>query len=277
MALKMILTSLDGLEAPIAALYKERNGGFQLDVEDAKSQADVDAVRTALEKLKEQLAAWGDKNPAEVLPLLEKIPEMEIAIAAGKGKWDDKQVEAIAAQRLAAQKAVSDAALNKITEELKAERQLTSDYKTKDQRRTIFDEVRKLAAESKASPESYQSEYSGLMLLAKEMFTVNEAGQVVVREGAPNPEVMVPGIHAKDVFGSLQKSHGYFWPPSQGGGAGGSRGNTDASSNPFKDNNMTKRAEFVAENRNTPEGLARIAAAVKAAGLNNEFEPYVKK
>src|SRR4051812_18179195 len=98
----MILTSLDGLEAPIAALYTKRDDKFELQVEGAKSQIDVDKLikaandeRDISKEVKKKLAAWGDLDPDTVRPLLDKVPEMQATIEAGAKKLDEKQLEAV--------------------------------------------------------------------------------------------------------------------------------------------------------------------------------------
>lgn len=273
MALKMILASLEGVDDTTAALYKERDGKFELQVEGGFSQIDVDKLRGAANAereiskgVKAQLAAWGDRNPEETIAILDKVPEMEILIAAGKNKLDNTQVEALAEGRVKPIRAQLEAEANKRKE---AEAKV-AEWVAKDQRRTILDTVRALATESKAKPESYATELGGLMLLAERLFTINEQGVVVSRDGAPD---ICHGLPAKEVWGEVQKAHSYLWPDSQGGGAsGGSGGSGGVQGNPFKANNMTERGRFVRENANRPEVIAN---AMKAAGLSDQGQTYI--
>lgn len=271
----MILTSLDGLEAPIAALYTKRDDKFELQVEGAKSQIDVDKLikaandeRDISKEVKKRLAAWGDLDPEVVRPILDKVPEMTATIEAGAKKLDEKQLEAVVNGRVTPVQRALDKALN----DLKEKDAKLNEYSAKDTRRTIYDSVRKYATETKALPESYGSEMGGLMLLAEKVFTLDSAGQVVVKEGAPG---MVHGTHIKDAFPELQKGFGYLWPASQGGGAGGSSGtggSGGSAKNPFKENNnISARSKFAAD---FPD---KVPGALAEAGLDNTWDTYKGK
>lgn len=266
--LKAVLDTLDGVEEHFHALYTSKNGKFEFSgVEGMKTSADTDRLQTALnaertisKNLKVSLEAWGDRRPEDVLPALEQIPELKILAEKGNLKKDEKEIEAIVNGRLAPLQQKLEAVTRKEAE-LAAK---VSEYSAKDTRRTIYDSVRKYATETKALPESYGSEMGGLMLLAKEVFTLDSAGQVVVKEGAPG---MVHGTHIKDAFPEIQKGYGYLWPQSQGGGAGGSTTTSSAGANPFKGNDLTARTKFASEN--PPD---KVAAAMSAAGISTQWQ-----
>lgn len=273
MALKMILESLDGLDPSVAKEYVQKDGKYVLDVTGAKSQLDVDNVQKALNaerKLREEtaakLAAWGDRKPEEILPILDKVPELEAAAADGKKKLDQTQIDAIVNGRLAP----VQRSLEQLTATNKTLQEEVTAYKTEKTRRTIFDTVRAVATETKANPEAYATDMGGLMLLSERLFKVDDNGQVVVREGVPD---LVHGQRVKDVVGELQRMHPYFWPPSNGGGASGGTGSASGGTgNPFKANNMSDRSAFIKANESRPDV---IKSAMAQAGLKTEFQTYV--
>lgn len=273
MALEMILTSLDGVDPVVAKEYVQRDGKFVLDVKGAKSQLDVDALQKVVNKEREtskalqtQLEAWGNRKPEEVLPILDKVPELEAAVQAAGKKLDEKQLEAVVNGRLSP----VQRALEKANTDLAAAQQQVAQYQQKETRRLIFDTVRKVAAESGAIKETYATDDGGFMLMADRLFTVDGQGRVVVREGITD---LVHGQHPKDVVGELQRMHPYLWPPSSGGGASGGNGaGSQSSGNPFKANNMTARGEFIEANKNRPEV---IKSAMQQAGLKTEYQRYV--
>jgi hypothetical protein len=270
--LKAVIDTLEGVEEHFHALYTNKNGKFEFTgVEGMKTSADTDRLQTALtaeRKLKKEaedkLALWGDRKPEEVIAILDKVPELEATAEAGRKKLDEKQIEAIVNSRVTPLQKDLDKALASVKER---DAKL-AEHAARETRRTVFDAVRKLATESKASPEAYASEYGGLMLLAERLFTVDAAGQVVVKEGVAD---LTFGSHAKDVWSDIQRQHSYLWPPSQGGGAQGSGAGAGGTANPFKGNDMTARSEFA---KNFPD---KVDSMVKAAGLQNAWDQHKAK
>lgn len=274
MALKYIVDSLDGVDASLHEHYERQGDKYRLKVEGARSQQDVDNVQRALNAEREvskgyktRLDAWGDRKPEEVLPILDRVPELEAAAADGKKKLDQTQIDAIVNGRLAP----VQRSLEEVTRNYKAAQEQIGTYEAQNRRRTIFDAVRGIASETKALPETYSSDYGSFMLLAERIFTVNDQGQVVVREGVPD---LVHGQAPKDIVGELQRLHPYLWPPSSGGGASGNTGNTGGGANVFKQNNMTERSKFIKANENRPDV---VNAAMKAAGLTSHYQQYTVK
>lgn len=273
MALKAIVDTLEGVEEHYHSLYTQKGNKYEFTgVEGFKTQADVDRVQQALNAERAQrttfentLKAWGDRKPEDVLPILDRLPELEAAAEAGKKKLDQTQIEGIVNGRLAPMQRDRDT----YKTNYEAEAQKVKEYEAKDRQRTIFDAVRGLAVESKANPDSYSTPYGGLMLLAQQIFTVDAQGQVVVREGVPD---LVHGTLAKDVLGDLQRKYPSNWPQSSGGGAPGGSGNgPGVTSNPFKTNDQTARNRFAKEH---PDKVDKM---VKDAGLVNPWDHYKGK
>ncbi len=263
MALKMILSSLDGVSEEIAAHYTKKGDKFELQAEGAKSQADIDRLQNALNAERAQRTewetkakAWGDLVPDEVRSVLDRVPELEATVESGKKKLDQSQLEPLVAGRVAP----VQRALDKALADLKERDTKLADFSAKETKRTVFDAVRKLASETNAIKETYSSDFGGLMLLAKEVFTVDAQGQVVVKEGV---EGFVHGTRISDAWPDIQRTQTPYWPSSVGGGAGGNTGTGgNTNSNVFKSNDMTARSTYVKEH-----GLDKANAAAKAAGL----------
>jgi hypothetical protein len=275
MALKMILTSLDGLSEELTKLYVKRDDKYELQVEGAKTQIDIDKIQAALNSeraiskgFKNQLDAWGDRKPEDVLPILDKLPELEAAAEAGKKKLDQSQIDGIVNGRLAP----LQRDLEKARKDLTESQAKATQYEQAQKRRTVHDAMRAAIAESGADPKTYADDLGAAMLLADMLYTVTDAGQVVVKENAPGG--LLHGTSVKDTIPQLQASHGYLWPSSKGGGAPGSKGGPPATENPFKGNNFTARSEFARENKDKPEVIAN---AIKDAGLAHAGETYKGK
>lgn len=92
MKLKAVLSTLDGLDESMKALYTENeHGEFVLDLDGVDAHPTVRGLKTAHEtrgttiaKLKRQLEAYGEHTPEEIQALLEKVEEAE----KGKGGGD---------------------------------------------------------------------------------------------------------------------------------------------------------------------------------------------
>lgn len=276
MALKAMVDDLEKVDEKYRDLYTKKGDKWEFTgVEGLKTQGDMDRVQGALnnerklhEETKTKLSAWGERKPEEIIPILDALPELQAAAEAGKKKLDQTQIDAIVNGRVAP----LQRDLDKFKKDVTDRDAMIAAFQAKDTRRTVMDTVRGLAAESKANPEAYSSDYGGLVLLAEKLFTVDAAGKVVVREGAQDFQ---HGTLAKDCWQEIQSRHPYLWPASQGGGASGSQGGGGGSGiqgNPFKRNgNISERTRFAAEH---PD---KVAAYLQQAGLDNTWDPYVEK
>jgi hypothetical protein len=187
---------------------------------------------------------------------LERIPELE---AASKGKLNKEELEKLAEERAKSKLIPLQRKEQELSTKLAEATKKLEEFQQKEVRRTIHDQVRQVAAESKAHEHSYASADGALMLLADRICELNEAGQVVVKAGVGYPE----GLLFKDVVRDIQAKHGYLWPASQGGGAGGGSAGLSGD-NPFKKSgNLTERvALFKADPKRAQQLMA--AAGIKA-------------
>mgnify|MGYP001050796812 CR=1 FL=1 len=105
--LKANLTTLDGLDDSLKALYKEAGEGFALQVSGMVASSEVDVLKQGLVDAKEAFTDLKSKNAAVTEKLVRKEKALERAEAGNKG---DDGHEAIIAQLKADHQAELDAA-----------------------------------------------------------------------------------------------------------------------------------------------------------------------
>jgi hypothetical protein len=263
MALKAVVDSVDDLPEDVKAEYVERDGKFHLQVEGMKTQADIDRLQSALTKerndhkaIKEKFSVLGDRDPTEVVTLLDRIPELE---AAAQGKLDDEKINQIVETRVKSKIAPVERERDQLKTQLAEKDGLIEGFTTKEKTRTIHDKVRAAAAKAKVLPEALDD----ALLLADRQFEVDESGNVVTKDGVG----VTPGVDPEVWFTDLQQKRPHWWGPSQGGGAGGSGKGSGGTANPWShDNwNMTEQGRIYKENPTRAEQLAK-AAGTKIGG-----------
>lgn len=260
MLLKLILDSLDSLDSAFHPLYTEKDGKFVLTgVEGMKTQADVDAVKTILQKerdehkaTKKKLEDFHSMNMSidELQEKLDRIDELE---AAAGGKLDEAKMNELVEARLKSKMAPLERELEKVRKDALEKDEKISGYETKERTRTIHDAVRQAAQKSKV----IDTAFDDVLMLAERVFDVDETGSIITRDNVG----VTPGI-APDVWLSdMQNTRPHWWPASQGGGAKGSGGAGGFSSNPFSaDNwNMTEQGKLVRTDRVKAEQMAKAA------------------
>ncbi len=275
MALNCIIDSLDGVPDDIAKEYAKKGDKFELQLVGARTEVDVTRLQASLaqerafsKELKAFKEACGENKPEEVITLLASIPELKQLADAGGKKLDQSQLDAIVNARLTP----LQQALDKAKKESADKDVVIADRDARDRKRTVHDAVRLAAVGAGVEPTTYADEYGSLMLLADKMFTVDAAGQVVVSPGAP--ATFLEGSLLKDALPVLLEKHPYLRPPSQGGGAGGSKSENGAGANVFMQNNMQVRSAWINANQDKP-GV--VDNAIKAAGLTSAHQTFVKK
>lgn len=258
--LKAIHDKLEEIPEAYRELYTEKNGKWELTgIAGVKTEADVNRLQTALNKereehkaTKEKLSAWGDLDVDDVHAKLDGLPALE---AAAKGKLDDAKIEEIVQQRV-------EGTINSRVKPL--ERQILGLTKERDtavaerdalstekRTRLITDDVRKALVDGKVIPEAQED----ALILAERIFEVNEAGNVVTKEG---------GMSARDWLADMQPKRAHWWPANNGqGGRAGSGGGSLMADNPWSAGNwnLTKQGEYIRQH-----GREKAAQAAKAAG-----------
>lgn len=278
--LQAVIAKLDDVEESLRGFYVEKDGKFALQVNGVKTQADVDAVSRALQNertehgktkakvttLTEAVQAWTDAagengTPETVKATIEKVGTLEAAGGPEITKNFQNMVQAEVAK-------IVDGRIK--SETTKYERQLAAantkitelttnvtDYRAKDDRRTVVDAVRGAADNAKVRGEAIPDI---LAIAAGELKLVD--GKVVTEDGRDPAQW----------FEDRKKVSPYFWPVAKGAGAGGDDGlpGVDAKDNPFTyaNHNMTKISAMVGSNPSEAAKLAAAAGVPKGADGN---------
>ncbi len=264
MALKMLLANLDDLDTSLHPLYKEVNGEFVLDVEDAKPIGEFNKVHQALTKerndhknTKTQLLAFDGLKPNEIKASLERLAELELT----EGKVDDTKVNTLVETRIKSRTAPLERQLTDLSQQLQEAHGKIENYAKKEIRSKIDSEVIKAA--KAAGVQTYALDDA--LLLGSTIFKLDESGNVAVGENTSFTEGLAP----KDWIAEVQKTRPHWFGETQGGGSTGSK-TTRVGSNPFsKDSwNVTEQGKLVATD------FARAEKLAKAAGVSiGDTEP----
>jgi hypothetical protein len=228
-----VVDTLEDVPEAVRGYYVERDGKFALQVQGMKTQADVDAVLTLLNKekglhktLQDRVKLLGDRRIEDIPAMLDRIPELEAHQTTGTDEERvNRLVEARINARLGPVQRDLDAARNQLTE--------------RDQQIEQFQ-----AADA--------------ILLADRVFEVTEDGRVVTKDNVG----VTPGIEPAAWLTDIQAKRPHWWGPSTGGGAGGQRGGgVDTTGNPFThDNwNMTEQGKLVRSDPAKADQLAKLA------------------
>lgn len=93
MAIKCVLDSLDGVHEDLIPHYVKKADKFELQLEGARTQGDVDRLQASLVQerefskgLKAFKEACGEHKAEEVAALLQSIPELKVMAEAGGSK-----------------------------------------------------------------------------------------------------------------------------------------------------------------------------------------------
>jgi hypothetical protein len=258
MAFKMVLDSLDGLAAEVAAEYVEKDGKYVIQVEGMKTEEDVrkvqnslTAARTEANTLKQRLSLLGDRKVEDVVAQLDRIPELE---AAAKGKLDDAAIDQIVETRIKSKLAPVERERDTLKTQLAEKDQVIGQFTEKEKVRKIHKQVREAAKTAGILDEAVED----ALLLADRTFELTEDGLAVVKEGTS----FGAGLQPKDWLSDLQTKRPHWWGESSGGGAGGNRqGGGAGGKNPFtaENWNMTEQGKIYNENPTRAETLAKAA------------------
>lgn len=254
--------SLDLVPDAFKGLYTEKDGKAVLtNVNGLKTQADVDTVRDALRKERENhavtqnlLKPWNGLKPDEVTAKLSRFDELE---AASKGKIDETKIEEIVGNRLKLKTGPLETQLNDANTLLK-----TKDEEITKLRGTLTDIsmkdiVRSAALKSKVHPTAV----SDVELAAKNMMSFDEQGKLVTRDGL---EGISAGLDIDAFMKTMFKQRPHWWPESEGGGSRENGNGGFSNKNPWSKEhwNMTEQGRYLTENgREAADRLAKSAGS----------------
>lgn len=256
-ALQAIVDNLDGIPDALHGEYVQKGDKFELQVTGMRTEADVARVQTALQKertdhgaLKQRVSLLGERKIEDILPILDRVPELE---AAAAGKLDEVKLNEIVESRLKVRLAPVERERDTLKTQMAEKDNLLGDYSKKELTRQIHDDVRKAATAAKVLPEAIED----ALALADRVFEVTEEGRVVTKDKVG----FTPGIDPTVWFTDLQTKRPHWWGASAGGGAGGNRGGVDGNNNPWSADgwNMTEQAKIVTENPTRADQLAKTA------------------
>jgi len=257
--LKLILDSLDDLPEHFHELYTEKDGKFVLTgIENMPSADEVKKLKTEagarrieLADLKKKYASLDDKGtPDEILAQLDRIEELE---AAASGKIDDDKINTMVEARVKKQLAPVERERDKLKKDLDEATGKINEFSEKDRKRQIHDEVRKHALKSKIVDTAIED----VLLHAERIFDIDEDGKIVTKDGVG----VTPNVGADLWLTDMQQARPHWWPPSQGGGAGGGTKHGDRTNNPWTHENwnLTEQGKVVKADRKKADDLARMA------------------
>jgi hypothetical protein len=263
MPIKAVYENKDDIPESHLELFSEKGGKWELTgVEGIKTQGDIDRIQEGLKKEKNdhketkgKLSAWRGMDPAEELPKLDKIPELE-ALAASKG-MDDEHVEKIVQGRIKGivgplERELDTLREGKITSDLEI-----SAFKTKDKTRVISDAVRKSATESKVVGTALED----VLMVAKSHFEINDSGEVRTKGDISG---VTAGVDAQMWMQDMVLARPHWFPSTTGGGSGGSDGRGGGfPGNPWSKEhwNLTKQGQIVKQH-----GPEKAEQMMKSAG-----------
>jgi len=249
--LKLSYAKKEDIPKGYDALYTEDGDEWKLtSVEGMKSQSDVDTLKGALEKekndhkkAKQELAAWKKlgESPEAVHTQLDRIPELE-TLAEGKGS-DPAKIDALVDAKVKSK----TAALNRELETLRAtNEELTTtnnELGGKIKQGKIESQIRRHAEASGVLPAAIDD----LVMMGDRFFDVADDDVVQTREG-PGQKA---GLTVEQWLTNQKKTRPHLWPASTGGGArgGNGHGGGDPNANPWSKEgwNKTRQALYVRE------------------------------
>lgn len=225
-----------------------------------KTQQDVDAVKEALRKeredhskAKDALKPWGDLNAEETLAQLDRIKELE---AAAGGKLDEEKLNQLVEGRLSQKTGPLERQIKELTEAKAALETENGTLKSSIESRDRNDSVRSVAAESKA----HSTAIPDIEMAASAMLEKNDDGKWVTKSDIDG---LTPGLDVKGWMKEMTKLRPHWWPESEGGGGrGGGGGNSFTGNNPFSHEhwNMTEQGRIMNEQgREVADRMAKAA------------------
>jgi copper chaperone CopZ len=230
--LKLTYDSKDQVPEKYLDLYTEKDGKYVLNqIEGMKTQADVDNVKTALQKERDlkktaeaALAAYDGIEAEGLRASLDELAKLRTT----DGKVDDTKIESIVAERLKLDKAKHERDLEALTGKLTT---VTSerDNLVSDKNNSSIEAKLREAATGKVSESAMND-----VLFRKSLFEVSEDGNVVTKDGVG----VTPGQEPSAWLEDSLKSNTHWQKTSSGAGA---KGNVGGSSTTPKDGRMTVR------------------------------------
>lgn len=263
----------DEIPAGFESLYTETSGVWKLTGVNGMATAEsVTRLQNSLrmerndhkaakDKLKD--FDFGELTPAQIRESLDRIPELEAA--ASGSKLDPTQIDKLVEARLVAKTGPLQRRIQELEQANQTATQALATSQEKERTRLISDRVR---AEGRTLS-MRDTAMADAELLAGNLFTIDEQGNVVGRDDTP-----VAGLPVNAWLKDMQTQRPHWWPDSEGGG--GSGGKTRFSGieggNPWSHEawNLTKQGEIIRRDRALAERAAKAAGVAVAGGRKPE-------
>jgi hypothetical protein len=221
--MKRVYDNQSDIPAGLESYYTEKDDKWVRD--DSKIEAvpaasgDITRLNTALKsereahkKTKETLTA----KEAERVQAAEALEALQLQVDAGDGKPDENKIGELVTARVNAKVAPLNKKIDELTTALGAKDGEIVAFQTEQRRSKIASVVSAVAVKEKI----VDTGIDDVIDLATRVMDINEAGQVVTKDGAG----FTPGLDPMAFLGELKIKKPHLWPTSQGGGAKGSGG-----------------------------------------------------
>lgn len=266
--LELMYDTQDAIPAGYEDLYTEKDGKWHLTgIKGMKSQGDIDKLQDGLKKeraahkaTKDKLAKLGgdDVDIDKMLTDLDELEDLRARIEAGEGgKVDEAKLEKLVEQRIQRQlKPVErerDQLKSKVTELETANGELKGTLN----RSTIETKLRELATNEKV----VASALDDVLFIGSNLFELTEDGEIVAKAGS---RLAAEGTAPDAWLADMKEKRPHWWPQSQGGGAGGGKGDGGfGGSNPWsaKTWDLDAQAAMVRTDRAKAERFAKAAGS----------------
>lgn len=205
-------------------------------------------------QIQKELRNFDGLDADSVKSMMAKLEESEEARMIAEGKMDDVLAKRTERLTLDFQQQI-DELTNKLNESNAGRDEMSSRYNNL----VINTELRKEAEASGMIPAAIDDALNR----ANGVFSLSDSGEIEARDKDGNLVVVDNKAFTPKAFiADLKESAKHYWPPSEGGGAGGGTGKGGKIANPFakgtKDYNVTAQAKMRKEN---PELAAKMQAA----------------
>jgi len=223
--------------------YESRDGKYYLKVEGIKTQADIDAVKKALQsereikaELEKELKKFDGINADEVSKLQQELKELKIAGKGNNFQLDDQKINEIAESRAKQKIDIITREKENLQKQLESISKEHENLILEKKTNTINSELQKCANDI----DGFRKTAIDDVLARAGMFELAEDGKVVTKQNCG----IAPGMTAKDWLLETVKKQTHWVEGSNGAGAGkpGLEGGKPAITNPH-----TAMKELVAD------------------------------